>query len=91
MDQYTKGEVLGKGTFGVVIKATHKQVSIACHHGGMTQYCGPTLCVHLLGTKCCADSINAMLPQTGQVVAIKKINLGDVREVWATPSCAGGS
>lgn len=38
MDQYTKGEVLGKGTFGVVIKATHKQVSLGMsprRHDGM--------------------------------------------------------
>lgn len=26
MDQYIKGTMLGKGTFGVVIKATHKEV-----------------------------------------------------------------
>ncbi len=26
MDQYIKGSLLGKGTFGVVIKATHKEV-----------------------------------------------------------------
>ncbi len=26
MDQYIKGTILGKGTFGVVIKATHKEV-----------------------------------------------------------------
>lgn len=26
MDKYTKGELLGKGTFGTVIKATHKEV-----------------------------------------------------------------
>ena len=26
MDKYIKGEVLGEGTFGVVFKATHKEV-----------------------------------------------------------------
>lgn len=26
MDQYVKGTLLGKGTFGVVVKATHKEV-----------------------------------------------------------------
>jgi hypothetical protein len=26
MDAYTKGETLGSGTFGVVYKATHKEV-----------------------------------------------------------------
>ena len=26
MDRYIKGEVLGEGTFGVVFKATHKEV-----------------------------------------------------------------
>ena len=26
MDSYIKGEVLGEGTFGVVFKATHKEV-----------------------------------------------------------------
>ncbi len=28
MDKYTKGEVLGKGTFGTVVKATHKEVRV---------------------------------------------------------------
>lgn len=42
-DVYTKGQVLGKGTFGEVIKATHKE--------------------------------------TGDVVAIKKIRIGEKGEV----------
>jgi hypothetical protein len=28
MEHYTKGEVLGKGTFGVVVRATHKLVKL---------------------------------------------------------------
>jgi hypothetical protein len=28
MEHYTKGEVLGKGTFGVVVRATHKLVKV---------------------------------------------------------------
>ena len=31
MDKYIKGEVLGEGTFGVVFKATHKEVCQELH------------------------------------------------------------
>ncbi len=35
MEHYEKGEKLGQGQFGIVIKARHKEVTGACHVGSL--------------------------------------------------------
>ena len=86
MEHYTKGEVLGKGTFGVVVRATHKlvrlHVTTRAGSRGM-----PAGCLYMEGLppQLLNVSIFLRIVQTGQEVAIKKINLGDVREV--TDAC----
>lgn len=71
MDKYTKGATLGEGTFGVVFKATHKEVCLQSHPRSRT--------VELPSDKTSLTSRSLSL-QTGQVVAIKKIRLGKAKE-----------
>ena len=74
MDAYTKGETLGSGTFGVVYKATHKEVTMM-ERGASERF----------STSTRLPSIHVSLfisPfQTGKVVAVKKIRLGNAKEV----------
>jgi len=86
MDQYTKGEQLGKGTFGTVFKATHTQVSPCTSL--RSEHAARTNCKPLILDESTPSGHNksqrqppALYVQTGQVVAIKKIRLGEVKEV----------
>ena len=50
MEHYTKGEVLGKGTFGVVVRATHKLVrALAATHAGSLSMPAGCPCVDIDG------------------------------------------
>ena len=69
MDKYIKGEVLGEGTFGVVFKATHKEV------------CREYPCLQMQPWPVLHQPSSSYDSQTGQVVAIKKIRLGKASEV----------
>ncbi len=90
MENYTKGVVLGVGTFGKVLMATHKEVG-AARRGRAAQLCQLLPCSPgaASGTQACclasplprANSAAASLPQqTGEVVAIKKIQVGEKGE-----------
>lgn len=84
MDAYDKGATLGQGTFGVVYKATHKEVRerAVCWRGG-TRW--------LFSFASIKKTLNLARPflhtihpkQTGKVVAVKKIRLGNAKEVCA--------
>ena len=67
MSRYTKGAILGEGTFGVVFKATDTVVrcSLPFHS---SPACRPLL-------------TRGVRVQTNQVVAMKKIRLGKYKEV----------
>ena len=68
MDKYIKGATLGEGTFGVVFKATHKEVR-SCGAQHVERKVSPLTAYQL-----------CTIWQTGKVVAIKKIRLGKAKE-----------
>ena len=71
MEAYEKGEKLGEGQFGVVVKARHKEVSSWLH----TAYESSAYAAMQRLT-----GLHAAL-QTGRIVAIKKIHMGQAKEV----------
>lgn len=89
MENYTKGPLLGKGTFGEVLQGTHKEVRQHLEQGW-----GSILTAMLLISHTAFDRPDARvsppmpgmyaLPlQTGELVAIKKIRVGEKGEVRA--------
>lgn len=84
MDKYSKGVVLGRGTFGEVIKATHTEVRRG--RAGLLLCWGLSSQSALLTVA--GASVIALQMQTGEVVAIKKIRIGEKGEVG---SCPGGA
>lgn len=79
MENYEKGVVMGRGTFGSVYKAVQKEV--LCYQADLTvddadALLQPAAWCELVQTV-------ALCLQTGKVVAIKKIDVGNLREVRA--------
>lgn len=98
MDKYIKGPLLGKGTFGEVIKATHKEVGGAVWEGVVPEgEVGETAgtqgrLIHEPPGTCGSDRTLPLwtLPvQTGEVVAIKKIRISEKGEVRVDGRVAG--
>jgi len=79
MEKYEKGVVLGRGTFGSVYKAVQKEVLY-----NQADFTGGGAGVLLLTVAWCKLLPTIVLClQTGKVVAIKKIDVGNLREVRA--------
>jgi serine/threonine protein kinase len=74
MERYVKGEVLGEGTFGSVVKATVKEVR------RLRSQCVHTSWNYTSVTRC-EMWVMAPLLQTGQEVAIKKVRIAQAKEV----------
>lgn len=86
MENYTKGVVLGVGTFGKVLMATHKEVGAWCRPRCASRLCQPpqgspgAAVRHTASPFPCLEPPCPALPQTGEVVAIKKIQVGEKGE-----------